>query len=623
MAGGLQIVDITNPLSPVKAAQFVRGGMDIHSVETYRNKVFICGGSAEERFPGEVWIPTDDIYSDLRELLSDGDYAFGFSMFGGGSMTTYKDNQPYLQIEQTGTGQMEVTDKYGEKIADIKMSASGEFTITLPDGETMDPVGPDTTFEHPGVVYGFEISDPGNPEQISEINTDDNFVGSIEIDAGYLYYVEAFSGRIRKVNIEGDPSSVERVFDLPQGAESEPFSLLVHDGYAYFNVFLNGTYKLGVNSPAPVGVLSETGQGWIQLYDIQEQYAFYSEPMAGLSIGDMTDRNEFVRVSKIQGVYPESLLAAGNTLYCVNDGWIKLIDISNAASPEVTGSYSALGNPGKAIFKGDYFYILDNSNGVVVVNNRNPAQPILSSAIEMQAPRDAMIGGNYMYVAAYPGIKIVDISSPSDPTIIKTYDMDDMPSALYLDENNLYMVNNNVPNFGLYALDVSDPRQPMEMNWITIPGDCSDLVIADGYAYVANKDNGVTVVDIEPVDGAHVIETIGLNDRPTTVEYFDGYIIATGSDAMLSVLNTNANGHLELIKEISMRTRLRDLFIDGGMLYLADTLQDVQVYSLDPVSDMQLSDTLHFDFRVASIIIHGNYAYVTGTDDTFHIVNIR
>ena len=620
--GGLQIVDIQDPGSPVVVAEYSQNNLEIRCVDLHDDLVFICGGAVREMFPGQNRSESDDLIENLREIINDPDHNITYMAISESSMTTYRDSQPYLVLESEGNGTITVQDKYGEHIADVVLNFDGSLSIVEPDGDTLERIEQADENVPLGIVLGFNISDPSDPQEISEIITSNNSVGAMDIFGDYLYFSESFEIVLNKVNIERDPSSIERTFDLPDSTDHEPFNFAVHNGYAYFEGVFMGTYTLGVDEPATLRELKEIPLPFSSAFDFQEQYLFSTGPMVGIAIGDISNPGEVQIISGVEGIYPDAIEVFGNTLYAVNAGSLQIFDITDIESPVRMGSYNSFGRPESVIFNGDYIYVPDFDSGWLVFNNSDPANPVLERACDIPSANEVVIEGDYAYTTGYPGINIVDITDPANPELVSESNFGRRSSGIAYNDGYVYTVYSNSSDYGIRITDVSNPEEPSDFFQAPIPGKFYDIEIARGYAYVANNEEGLTIVDINPPEDTHVVETIELNDRPTIVELYEDHVLVTGQDSMFTVLRINSPGECEIIRELILDRRVYDMFVGDGLVYLSCNNENIIVLDIYPPSETQQADPIRTDFTVMSFRIHDGYGYITTNESSFHILDL-
>ncbi len=69
-----------------------------------------------------------------------------------------------------------------------------------------------------------------------------------------------------------------------------------------------------------------------------------------------------------------------------------------------------LKNPGKMYFKDGYIFIVEDLEGIHVVDNQDPANPEIKSFIEIPGAKDIAIKGDILYADSYVDLVVLDIS---------------------------------------------------------------------------------------------------------------------------------------------------------------------------------------------------------------------
>ncbi len=75
--------------------------------------------------------------------------------------------------------------------------------------------------------------------------------------------------------------------------------------------------------------------------------------------------------------------------------------------------------PGKIYFMEPYMYINEYQEGIHVVDLSDPTQPKLSAFISIPGNVDMAIRNNVLYADSYVDLVLVDISNPTQPTLIQ------------------------------------------------------------------------------------------------------------------------------------------------------------------------------------------------------------
>ena len=154
-----------------------------------------------------------------------------------------------------------------------------------------------------------------------------------------------------------------------------------------------------------------------------------------------------------------------------------------------------------------YLYIADKFEGLILVNaatllDGDPRNNFLSRALTYN-PNGALTGannvtlaGNFAYVTTNKELVIVDLNTPLQPKIVKQIPFD-QPKAVAVQFLYAFVVD----HMGLHVVDIKDLQSKGEASVIaaaTVPlNHAHDVYVARTYAYVANGEDGIAIIDVE------------------------------------------------------------------------------------------------------------------------------
>jgi hypothetical protein len=71
---------------------------------------------------------------------------------------------------------------------------------------------------------------------------------------------------------------------------------------------------------------------------------------------------------------------------------------------------------------------------------------------------------------------------------------------------------------------------------VDTPGYASGVYVSDGYAFVADMDSGLQIIDVEPPESAYIVKTVGTPDSAYEVCVSDGYAYIADFDGGLRII---------------------------------------------------------------------------------------
>ncbi|RPI34473.1 MAG: DUF11 domain-containing protein [Chloroflexota bacterium] len=206
-----------------------------------------------------------------------------------------------------------------------------------------------------------------------------------------------------------------------------------------------------------------------------------------------------------------------------------------AASLNITLTGQIGGETHAVAVAGQYAYIGIGPRLFILDVTTNPANP---TVIGKTLPLDDVIegifldaAGGYVYAAAGDGgLSIIQISTPSNPTVSGSYDTAGYAKNVVVQGNLAYVADGFV---GLVIVDVSNKAVPVLSNSVDTPGFAEDVdLFTNGgnlNAAVADGSNGLQLVNLSPLGLG-----LALKD-PVNPEYASGIEVdASNTNAYLS-----------------------------------------------------------------------------------------
>lgn len=149
---------------------------------------------------------------------------------------------------------------------------------------------------------------------------------------------------------------------------------------------------------------------------------------------------------------------------------------------------------------GNYALVLSETTGFHVVDISNPRSPQWRGGLaapDIRAPKAVAVQLRYAFVADADGVKVVDITDPTQPALVATIELSDARDVLPV-RTYLYVPAGDE---GLVIIDIEEPEDPLVVERFTANGAINDAtavttgsVNASLYAFVADGVNGLRIV---------------------------------------------------------------------------------------------------------------------------------
>jgi hypothetical protein len=297
------------------------------------------------------------------------------------------------------------------------------------------------------------------------------------------------------------------------------------------------------------------------------------------------------------------------------------------------------------VVSGNYAYISDSnksdsdSGNLDIINVTNPKNPLKVGSVRTKSAIEATlsVSGNYAYVVGSPTnyfvpgtkntlgeIEIIDISSPTKPTIVAdTQDNLSGGPQGTVSGNYLYVANGS---FGFRIFNISDPKKPVMVGSSKDKlSNATSIAITGNYAFVGNGIScakgcsSLQVFDItNPANPINVGSINGLHSAgPISVSGNYAYILDDDSVDIIDIANPS---NLKIISSVgSFSTGLNNphsIAISGNYAYVTSYANgSIIVYNisdpLHPTLATTITEGLGDLSYPESITISGHFVYVT------------
>ena len=494
---GLQVIDISDPTSPVYAGSYNTPG--------YAYGVAVAGDHAyvADITHGlqviDISDPTSPAYAGSYDTPG---YAFGVAVAG---------DHAYVADGDSGLQVIDISDPTSPAYAGSYDTPCG--------AEAVEVVG-----DHAYVADGdsglqvIDISDPTSPAYAGSYDTPGCATG-VAVAGDHAYVADHASG-LQVIDIS-DPTSPAYA-----GSYGTPYSacgVAVAGDRAYVMDQASGLQVIDISDPtSPAYAGSYDTPGSATGVAVVGDHAYVGDRLSGLQVIAVSDLvgDPLLAGSCDMSGSARGVAVAGDHAYVADYeyGHFHVVDIRDPGDPVLVGSCDTPGDAYCVAVAGDYAYVADDDDGLRVIDISDPANPVEVGGCD--TPGNAYgvaVAGDHAYVADYGGgLRVVDISDPASPTIVGTCDAPGTYGVAVAGDY-AYVAREQAL---LSAIDISDPANPV------VVGSAGGLInglgvaVAGDYAYVA--------VDAGGIDYYFVVVDISDPTAPSSVGHCTGGSFASG-----------------------------------------------------------------------------------------------
>ena len=320
-----------------------------------------------------------------------------------------------------------------------------------------------------------DVSDSAHPVEAG-FYTSAGIALRIVISNQHAYLLDKFSG----LHILDISNPISPTLEGFQGISGQGLDIALAGNYAYVASYEGGLRIIDIsNTLAPVEVGYYDSSDFLQSVAVAGNYAYLggSNFMHVIEIADPTAPTELAVKSFAEVV---DILVKGNYAYLMlYSRGLELENVLEPASPLSMGTYYGPGDAIDVAVANDVAYVASNYRGWLNVLDVGDVSHLFElSAFTMTNPIAVAFLGNYIHVANYYGVSVIDVTNQLDPTYVAFYgDNGTTDIQIY----GQYAFREWEHGYGIY--DVSDPHLILWVADINVPGLVASLTVADTYAY--------------------------------------------------------------------------------------------------------------------------------------------
>ncbi|MCY3411630.1 MAG: hypothetical protein INQ03_08375 [Candidatus Heimdallarchaeota archaeon] len=375
-----------------------------------------------------------------------------------------------------------------------------------------------------------DVSDPQNPKELSNYliePSDDIYInGSMVYVVNYV--TENFHGHLYTFDVSDPYNPKQIMYRVFPSYEVNDLKRVVADG----SLFIASDFDI---------------------YPILQENIMYHEPE--YSFDPWSD-------SYVDLEYKDELLFTAS----FHDG-LRIYDMSDVSLPISIGTYISRDLLALDL-KDNYCFLLSKVHGLEIVDISNPSNPSLISRLEIDEPVDVSVDGSYVYILKGTEMKIFDISQPEFPSLITSFGV--TGKHIYAENGFVYLSGSNK----FEILDVSDLHNIVSLSSYS-SYNIIDAIIDGDYAYLANGEIGLTILDISLPTSPRLIASID-SKKVQTVTLSGNYAYLGNEMDDVFVVNCTDFQNLEIINSYNVYDP-KKIEVYGNYTFVADSYNGIRV----------------------------------------------
>ncbi|MHA2255070.1 MAG: LVIVD repeat-containing protein [Candidatus Heimdallarchaeaceae archaeon] len=451
-----------------------------------------------------------------------------------------------------------------------------------------------------------------SPEIISQLNS--TFVGEVQcvsVDGNFAYI------GTRSLSAEYHL----KIIDISDIADPEPVGSLLVSGQimrikitgdiAYLAVANTGLMIVDItDSTSPTHVTSSSIGGLTKDVSIEGNYAFVVNENVGVKVIDISDPSIPITSDQWQLNLPgteRSITISGDYAYVPAGTDLRILNIGDPTKPISAGNYTGFTSASQSCIFGDYLYVADDSDGLVVFDISNPRNLSYLYTNSYVGVFDLAVYGDFLYTTDLNyDLSVFSIMNPTKPVFLDSVDIGSIPPVLDLDGCHAFVAGTSK---GLKILEIAEPFTPSILSSYDTSGRSYDVSIEGDYAYVADYTSGLLVFNITDPSSLDLIDSYNTPDTAFGVDISGNYAYVTDASS-LQIINITDPTSLTLAGSFSTPSSAYSISISGNYAYLANYGSGLYVIDISDPSTPTFAGSYDTPGAAFGIDIHGDFAFI-------------
>lgn len=288
--------------------------------------------------------------------------------------------------------------------------------------------------------------------------------------------------------------------------------------------------------------------------------------------------------------YTYNVFVRGAYAYIADyDGGLRIIDISDPASPFEAGFCDSTANSQIATVDGNHAYVGGRYQCLDVVNIQDPAAPFIEG-VYMMATGNGIFNIVIVDTIAYcissnycpspQSLRAINITDPSSPTLIDSclagYGTG-LRQGLAIDGNYAYVIS-YMPS-ELMIFDITDVNNMHEVASCSLTYTMGrDMHKVDTLIYLANSNGSLIIINVADPYYPEIIEQYSMPGLPLGIDLLDNLAYVSEWDSCMRVLDISNPTQIQEVGFHDVPSRVYDVSYQAPYIYVAATTEGLLIY---------------------------------------------
>ncbi|UCE25074.1 MAG: hypothetical protein JSU74_03225 [Candidatus Zixiibacteriota bacterium] len=258
--------------------------------------------------------------------------------------------------------------------------------------------------------------------------------------------------------------------------------------------------------------------------------------------------------------------------------------------------------------------------GLRIIDISVPSNPVLTGSYVIQEIASSVfVFGNYAYVTEeFRGLEIIDITNRSNPVMVGSYDSPHDAQGVYVSGGYAYLADGIS---GLLVIDVSNSSNPVPVTSYDVLEYATGVFVSGDYAYVADRSDELAVIDISTPSSPFLAASPSLPNGGRSVFVYEEHAYVTGLCG-LQIINVSEPSSAFLVGGCDTPASGLGVYVSDHFAYVATVGGALYMFDVSDVSDPVQVGSYESSRTCSGVSVDGNHAYVTTMGDGLLILKL-
>jgi len=437
-----------------------------------------------------------------------------------------------------------------------------------------------------------------------------------------------YSYNIVKVTVEASPANLTDI--TPDYLDFNPQDVITMGSRAYVAGGVTGFHIFDVSDPYnPTWLSRLQTPGVLTSVHVSGNYAYVTDHVMGLLIIDVTDPlNTFiVKMISLPSLGQDVTYKSGYAYVSTQYDGLEIIDVEPPASASIVNTFSTPRARGLFI-NANYLYLADSQQGLKIIDITNPLTAyIMNPDYPTYACTDVFVWNYSAFIISENNLmfSIWMVGDPERPNHLGQLDLTDKPTSIWADDDYAYITTADRPSYKeghLHVIDVFPSYDMQIVRTLDTPGNALSLWMSGYFAYIADGEAGLFVVDKYYPLLSNIIAKVDTPGQSNKVWADTQYAYVADSFSGMRIVDVNPPEDAHLVGTANTGGYAYDVSVCGDWAFVADSSFGVQIIDITPPESAHIINTVDTPGSATGIYALGGLAFVADGSAGLQIMDV-